>query len=312
MKKFVLGGITFFITIGFILGEIVSRLFFVSSDIPKREIDYYGVQKYIPNQQGYWKGGDHKWQINKLGGWPGPLPNKFERLITIIGDSYIENFMNPDSCHQNIHLKKKLPPQLNFLEASRSGLNFLEAMIIADQLDSLKPIYQLLYVHNSDFKESIVQMGRKPEMIQLDISKKTTIKAQLKSPFFKNVLYNWKFIYYLYSNFWQPPKVKTSLSPQTDKRPISSDELTAIKILFSTLKDSKRTRNRILVFRPGTDPPSIIELCSNMGGYKYILLKKNKNEEWSFDFDPHWTCNGHQEVALQIARQIEHKLKEHQ
>lgn len=289
-----------FLVVGLIVGELIARSFHVTPDIPKRSIDQWGIQKYVPKQSGKWKGGKHTWQINELG-WPGILPNSTDSLVTIIGDSYVENFMNPDSCHQNIYLKKKLP-QFNFLEASRSGINFLEATIIADQLDSLKPIYQLLYVHDTDFKESIVQLGRKPQMTQFDISKKTTIKAQLKSPFIKNVLYKWKFIYYLYSNFWQPQKAKTPLSPQVNKKTISSDELRAIEILLSRFKDSSRTSNRLLVFRPDTDP-SIIKLCKSMG-YKYILLKKNKNEEWSFDYDAHWTCYGHSKAADQVAKKI--------
>ncbi|CAZ97914.1 hypothetical protein [Zobellia galactanivorans] len=300
MKKFITT-VFLFLVLGMIVGELIARFFVISPDIPKRSIDQWGIQKYIPNQSGKWKGGQHKWQINKLG-WPGILPNSTDSLITIIGDSFVENFMNPDSCHQNMYLKKKLP-QFNFLEASRSGVNFLEATMIADQLDSLKPLYQLLYVDDIDFKESIVQISPNTQLTQFDISKKKITKAKLKSSFAKNALYTCKFIYYLYSNYWQRKNIKTK---KTKKKKVLS-YLEPYKILLSFFNDSNRTNNRILVFRPDTDH-NIIELCKNMG-YKYILLKESKNEEWSFDYDPHWTCFGHKKAALQIAKDLELKLK---
>ncbi|MGB3151923.1 MAG: hypothetical protein WBB27_14795, partial [Maribacter sp.] len=107
MKKFI-KNIIFFLVILFILGEIISRFLHLSSDIPRRTIDENGIQKYIPNQAGFWVGGTHEWKINKLG-WPGELPESYDNLITIVGDSFIENFMNPNECHQSILLKNELP-----------------------------------------------------------------------------------------------------------------------------------------------------------------------------------------------------------
>ncbi|MDO6518268.1 hypothetical protein [Zobellia uliginosa] len=301
MKKFITT-VFLFLVLGMIVGELIARFFVISPDIPKRSIDQWGIQKYIPNQFGKWKTGQHTWQINELG-WPGILPNSTDSLITIIGDSFIENFMNPDSCRQNVYLKKKLPG-FNFLEASRSGVNFLEATMIADQLDSLKPKYQLLYVHDTDFKESIVQLNTNTQLTQFDIVKGKITKAQLKSSFAKNALYTCKFIYYLYSNYWQNKKNKSQTKTKTKQIP---PQLDSIKIMLSSLNSPNRTNNRILVFRPDTDP-NIIALCKDMG-YKYILLKQSTNEEWSFDHDPHWTCFGHKKAALQIAKKLEHKLK---
>ncbi|CAM4415048.1 hypothetical protein [Zobellia nedashkovskayae] len=294
MKKFITTSILF-IVVGIIVGELIARLFVISPDIPKRSIDQWGVQKYIPNQVGTWKGGEHSWQINKLG-WPGILPSSNENLITIIGDSFIENFMNPDSCHQKVYLKNRLP-QFNFLEASRSGVNFLEATLIADQLDSLEPKYQLLYLYDSDFKESITQLNKNKQITQFDVSKKEIIQAELQSSLAKNTLYNLKFIYYLYSHYWQQKEPATK-TLKKEKLP----DLESMKILLSSFSDSVRTNNRILVFRPGTNH-NIIRLCKNMG-YKYIILRKLEDQQWSFDYDSHWTCFGHNEAARQIVEKL--------
>ena len=104
MKKLLLNIILFFL-IAIAVGEVVVRLTHAMADIPQRTIDEYGIQKYIPNQDGYWKGGEHKWVVNKLG-WPGELPQSNENLIMVIGDSFIENFMNPNECHQSAFLKE--------------------------------------------------------------------------------------------------------------------------------------------------------------------------------------------------------------
>lgn len=103
-----------------VIFECVIRLTHMTIDIPFRTINSHGIQLYIPNQTGYWRGGTHSWTINS-DGWPGILPAKSEDLITIIGDSHIENFMNPDSCHLAPLLQKQFPNE-NFYEAGRSGL----------------------------------------------------------------------------------------------------------------------------------------------------------------------------------------------
>ena len=104
MKKFIINILIFFF-LATLCSEIYIRLNHLSIDIPRRTIDEYGVQKYLPLQNGYWSNGTHRWQINKEG-WAGELPPSFDNLITLIGDSHIENFMNPDSCHLGAILNK--------------------------------------------------------------------------------------------------------------------------------------------------------------------------------------------------------------
>src|SRR5690606_35579075 len=124
-----------------------------------------GVQKYLPNQEGYWKGGNHQWIINDYG-WPGELPTKYDNLINIIGDSFIENFMNPNECHQSVFLKK-LMPDYNFFEAARSGVSLIEAMEISKQIDSLNPKMTLIYVNENDFYESILNIKKLNDITQI-------------------------------------------------------------------------------------------------------------------------------------------------
>ena len=165
MKKFIKNIVIFFL-FAIIVGEIIIRVTHAVTDLPQRTIDEYGIQKYYPHQSGYWIGGNHKWVINKLG-WPGKLPKSHDNLITIIGDSYIENFMNPIECHQSLLLKKRLE-NYNFIEAGRSGVSFIEAMEISKQFDALHPKYHLVYVNSLDFYESVTSILPAADITQLN------------------------------------------------------------------------------------------------------------------------------------------------
>ena len=305
MKKFI-KNIILFLILGLTIGEIIARLFALSSDIPHRMIDKTGIQKYIPNQKGTWKGGSHNWYINEKG-WPGHLPNSYDSLITIIGDSYIENFMNPDECHQSNYLKK-LNPKYNYLEASRSGVSFIEAMEISKQLDTLSPKVQLIYVHDTDFFESIVQIKKHPDRTQIDLTDNKIIYGKMKAPGIKKILYNWKFIYYLYRRF--PVDLNNGNKIQEIKelseiKLKKENDFNAFKKLLGYVNAKYQIENKVIVFRPDSDI-ELINLTRNLG-FIVLHLKAGNIEKWSFEYDSHWTCYGHEKVALQVAEFLNRK-----
>ena len=299
MKNF-LKDIFVFLLLGIILGEVIARSFSLTSDIPNRFIDDNGIQKYIPNQIGSWKGGSHQWHINDKG-WPGDLPKSFDNLITIIGDSYIENFMNPDECRQSSYLRNLLP-EYNFLEASRSGVSFIEAMEISKHLDTLNPRIQLIHVYDSDFLESIVQIKKHGDITQIDLNEKKILHGKMQASGLKNILYNWKFIYYLYRRFPfnignEPETPKTKGFSEINTKRV--DNLFAYKELLEYVIDNYHIENTVLVFRPESDI-DLVNLTRKIG-FRTLHLKKSEHENWSFDHDSHWNCSGHEKVALQVA-----------
>ncbi|WP_040757743.1 hypothetical protein [Winogradskyella psychrotolerans] len=186
-----------FLVIFLVIGEITVRLKNGVSDIPQRQIDEFGIQKYYPNQQGFWRGGTHAWNINELG-WPGYLPKNYDNLISIIGDSFIENFMNPNDCHQSVFLKENAP-KYNFIEAGRSGVSFIEGMEISKQLNKFKPITNLIYVNDADFYQSLVEVAPAEDITQFSLESDSIVLGKMKSPLLKKILYNWKFAYYMYN-----------------------------------------------------------------------------------------------------------------
>ncbi|TDS13445.1 hypothetical protein DFQ03_2737 [Maribacter caenipelagi] len=295
--------IVLFCIVGLFFGEVICRLAYVTSDIPSRIIDSNSIQKYNPNQKGHWTGGTHTWIINE-DGWPGHLPKSKENLITIIGDSYIENFMNPDSCHQSNFLDK-FSPSFNYYEASRSGISFIGAMEIAASLDSLNPIHQLIYVHDADFTESSSIIHKMGDITQFNSKTNSIIPGKLNSPLVKKFLYNWKFIYYLYINYSFTKKENTTTKPEvqvSDKPKLTEEQITELTKLLTYSKNNYDHKNITLVFRPNADP-KIITILKDLN-FNMLLLKDNKQKEWSFKHDPHWTCIGHEEAAKQISNYI--------
>ena len=303
MKRFLIG-IALFMIVGLALGEIIARSFVLTSDIPRRMLNDNQIQKYVPGQKGYWKGGGHQWQVNKFG-WPGQLPEEYDNLITVIGDSFIENFMNPDSCHQAILLKRKMPGH-NFIEASRSGISFIEAMEITKELDSLNPKLHLIYLTDSDFDQSVVQINKMGDVTQWDAETGNLIHGKLKSPGLKSILYNWKFMFYLYRRFQSSfNKIKTGDEHQHPVKKEVQVELGYYTKLLEYVRSEYNIDDKVFVFRDDSST-ELISLVKEHG-YLVVELDESNDSSWSFEHDSHWTCYGHERASHQVVLQL-HKF----
>ncbi|KKM82933.1 hypothetical protein LCGC14_1314500 [marine sediment metagenome] len=298
MKKFFIQLVLFIILIS-ISGEIFIRTFKLTSDIPQRYIEQNtGIQMYKPKQSGYYKEAKEKCHVNDYG-WLGVANTNKNPLFSIIGDSYIENLMNPISCNQGTILQSHFS-EYSFFEAGRSGVTFIEALEISKYLDSLiQPTYHLIYIGNGDFNESIVSMGKYNDRVQIDLSKKYIVKAELKSPVAKKILYSSKLLYYLYLRF--PLFVDKQNKGEVNKN-LKSNELEFNKVKLSQLFEYCTTEYNlnkiILIFRPKTDD-DIIKLSESYGFKSFRLNEDSKS--WALGkHDGHWSCYGHNEAAKQI------------
>ncbi|MHA7943507.1 hypothetical protein ACJOV8_010580 [Formosa sp. 3Alg 14/1] len=297
-----LKNILIFLIIFFIVGEVLVRLKHAVNDIPQRQIDQYGIQKYIPNQKGFWRGGTHAWHVNELG-WPGVLPKDFNNLITIIGDSFIENFMNPEDCHQSQYLKQRMEA-FNFLEAGRSGVSFIESLEIAKQLVKYKPLTHLIYVKDNDFYQSLVEVAPEHDITQYSLKKDTLVYGTMKSPGLKNILYNWKFMYYLYNKkdivgHWFSDNKEASKEKEIDH---ADENIALVYRLLERVQLHYKVDAITLVFHPNSNA-RIIEKCKAIG-FNTIVLNSDNDELWSFKNDHHWTCYGHERAALQVSEAL--------
>ena len=295
MKKFLIN-VILFTFIGWSLGEVIVRTFHVTADIPRRFIDEDGIQKYVPAQTGYWTGGTHQWRVNELG-WVGPLPKSQKNLVVIIGDSFIENFMNPEDSHQSVLLKNELP-EYNFIEAARSGVSLIEAFEISKSMQSMNPTLNLIYVHDSDFLESISEFKKNGGITQFDPVAKKIIPGKIKSAILKKILYSSKFLYYLYTRQRSHSKKAT---PSKDE--VSADHMKTFGELLDYCAEDYNVSDKVLVFRPSSDPQ--LEVLAREKGFQTFVLDWTNDKSWRFEHDKHWTPYGHQRAAKQIASFIE-------
>lgn len=300
MNKFLVK-IFFFLLFTFIVNEIIVRYFYLVPDIPEREIDNFGIQRYKKNQEGYYSE-DVQWKVNKYG-WIGVSNMKNETIFSIIGDSYIENLMNPIECHQGSILGDSLL-NISFFEAGRSGVTFIEAIEISDILNQeVSPTFQLIYLSDEDFYESISDIQRYSDRMQISIRKNKIEKSEIKFSLLKKILYNIKTLYYLYLNF--PIFVEEqnkALMPKIDNGKDKFNE-TYFTSLFEYCNQNYDLNRIVFVFRPNTDKRFL--KLSEKFKVKFFSLKNDNKSDWSMsESDGHWSCHGHKQVAKQVINNL--------
>ena len=298
MKSFFRNGLLFIIFF-LVFAEVFSRIFQISTDAPKTFKNKRGNIKFYPDQEGYWDGGSHKWYINSLGFLGKNLPNSFDNLVKIIGDSYIENFMNPDSCRQKKFLSK-LKPEFNFMEVAMSGYNLLGYFEAAYEVDSLPSKYTLMYVNTKDFLQSIQEIS-KNNSNQLSIETGITTYPKYRGSKLKDLLYNFKFPYYLYRknlHLFQDKNKKTKIDILKQVE-LSKENLILISKLLAFIKNSYKTNNVVFVLHPNVED-EIYEV-SLESGIKTFRLEVPVNKDYKTKNHGHWNCYGHKEIARQVS-----------
>ena len=289
-------------------GEIIIRAFNLVSDIPERYVDQFGVQRYKPGQSGYFKDVKSKWTVNEYG-WVGISKIENDTVISIIGDSYIENLMNPKECNQGSILKSYFP-NYSFFEAGRSGVTFIEAMEISMILEKeVNSTYHLLYLNEFDFYESIEDLKPYEDRLQVNLETNSIKEGQLKSPKLKKILYSFKLMYYMYLRF--PIFVEAQNKATEHEGPI--DDITFDKQIFQKLFSycsNNYNLNRIIfVFHPNTNE-KIISLAKEFG-IKTIVLNSDGDKDWGLgEHDGHWSCYGQNQVSKQIKEQFDFNKNE--
>ncbi len=306
MKKFLIRLFVFTFVIG-VAGELIIRVYKLVQDIPRLYVDKTGIQRYVPGQTGYYTKAKTKWVVNKYG-WLGTADTSKDTVVSIIGDSYIENIMNPVSCNQGNLLKFQIK-NYSFFEAGRSGVTFIEAMQISKLLDStIQPKMHLIYLNTGDFPESSSLDQRYTDRVQIDLSTNTILNGNLKSPGLKMILYNIKLLYFLYLRFSPFDDAKNKedhkeiterivkVKPEFDGRDVNK--------LFAYCIENYDMEKVIFVFHPGTEK-TIIALA-NQYHIKNIVLNADKDKRsWALNAnDKHWSCYGHTQVAKQISIEL--------
>ncbi|MDT0294059.1 hypothetical protein ACFQ3R_06245 [Mesonia ostreae] len=302
MKNFILR-LFIFLIIALVSVEIYIRMNHLTIDIPQRTINDQGIQAYKSNQTGYWSKGAHTWQINAEG-WPGKLPQSMNHLITLIGDSHIENFMNPNECNLGTILNNE-EMRYNFLEVGRSGATFIEYLEISKYLYSkYNPELQFVFVKESDFSESLLQRGRRQDVTQVNLKERKIIDGELKNPALKKFLYSIKTLYFFRSAL-DIDILKLPFRKGNQTKSIKEDKVREdAQKLLEYVASSYDTKNILFFLHPETRE-EIVDVFDQFNLQHYKFNAKN-NLKWrnSKNDVAHWNCFGFQEAAKQIINLI--------
>lgn len=286
-----------FLFVAYVIGEIIVRTYKLNIDVPDFYQDTTGLLRNKPNQTGS-NGDGTMWVIGQYGEY-GYEPKSLDNLITVIGDSYIKGTMNPPQCHQ-AYLLSQGCNKYNYYPCARAGASFIEFMEMTKSLNRLHPVKQLLYVHHADFIESITEVMNVPLTVQLSVTTNKIRHARLTKSRVKDVLYNFKFAYFLYRNYFV-----SSVDIGTNNRDAMPATIDYDKIqqLLTFVKMNYQTENIVLVLSPDTDK-KLIELVKE-NNFHTLELTTDNYKLWQFEHDSHWSCHGHEEAAKQVSKYLE-------
>jgi len=294
MKKFIIKLIKYSIVV-LILLEIVVRLFTLTNDVPQRDIDENGLQVFRKNQEGQSHG--HKWKVNSSG-FLGHNEIKEPNQLLIIGDSFVENIMNPFECRQSSFFTKN---GYNVFEIGRSGITFIESLEFYSKYKlKVNPKISIFFIDNSDFEESIQEINKLNDRVQISLKTSQLSLGKIKAKYLKKILYNYKTLYYLFLKYLKSQKANiTSQSKEVNH----SNEETSLFVnkLIRISNQNYDLKDCLFVFRGENDFKELF----NQLNLNFIELNLKGIEYMFSENDSHWSCKGHQIASEKILEYID-------
>ena len=311
LKKTILYSICFLVIL-----EILVRIFHLHKDTPKRYVDTFEVEKWLPNQTGFAVTGNRRqnfseYRINQFGFNSyhefDPKPDRYE--VALVGDSFIEGFHQPYRKSIGTMVEEELD-SIQVYEYGYAGYDFADQLHLVHAYDShFRDIDYIIF--GLKFKNDLT---RDQYEVQID-------RLRLDSP-----PYSWlkqsKLLVYLQSigaldpfknsvaqlssftvSFLQPSAEKPALAP-TDtiskhalylknfRTLLKKYPVNLSKIAF--MLDTKETPNEFLIYLKTQNIPIL-----NIGE----PLSESKMPT-TLVYDKHWNYTGRKIVAKTIASYI--------
>ena len=287
MKKFILQIVKYSLIV-IILLEIVVRMFSLVNDTPERDIDQNGLQVFKKNQEG--KSHGEKWRVNDSG-FLGHNDINGENQVLIIGDSFVENIMNPFDCRQSSFFKKD---GFDVFEIGRSGVTFIEGLEFYNKYKSnVNPRKTIFIIDNSDLEESVWEIQEFKDRVQISLTHLTISESIIKYKYLKKILYNYKTLYFLYLKHLNHQKLNPR-PKQVKYRSQKSRDLILKLIDYSD--ENYDLENVLFVFRGSND----FKVNFNQKKINFIELNL-MGENFKFSkSDSHWNCYGHKIASEKI------------
>lgn len=294
--------------------EVYIRVFHLTKDYPVRYVDEFGVEKWLPNQNGYSVTGNRRqnfseYHINNFGynSYREYNPSKDKIEIALVGDSFIEGF------HQSYYnsIGKKIENRLNGEEVYEFGYAGYD---LADQLHLISQ-----YKAQFDLIDHVI-LGIKFENDltrgEYNVVQK---RMELESPLNK-ALREIKLLVYLNSiGILDAPKdlVKKLFSNNKEKAPKLSKseedkqqnelEKEYLENFKSLINIHGFDKNRFVFLLDSEKTPELFLNHLNEYDYKYIdfskAFKKAKRPT-TLIYDMHWNNYGRTLIAELIANYV--------
>ena len=291
MKKFIIKIFKYF-AIFLLIIEMIIRLFSLTNDVPQRDIDEFGLQVFLRNQNGISHG--NNWRVNE-NGFLGHNDVNGQNQILIIGDSFIENIMNPFDCRQSSFFKNK---GYDVFEIGRSGISFIEALeFYSKYRKKVNPQKTIFFVDSSDFRESIVEINKFEDRTQISLVNSKIFLGKIKAKYLKKILYNYKTLYFTYVKYLKSKKTKNN-----NEKIISftNNYSSYITKLIEYANNKYDLKNCLFAFRGRND------FKEDFLKFKINFMELNlKNKEYRYsEKDSHWNCAGHKKASKLILENL--------
>ena len=312
MKKLFLKLLIYSILILLVLESLI-RIFHLTKDYPHRYVDKFGVEKWVPNQDGYSVTGIRRqnfseYHINNFGynSYREFKPSKDKEEIALIGDSFIEGF------HQNYYnsIGKKIENRLEGVEVYEFGYAGY------DLADELHLIYE--YKSTFDLIDHVI-LGLKFEN---DLTRGEygvlEDRMKLESPLYRS-LRQIKLLVYLQNigafdaarkftekilSFGQDNEKVNAENDSEIKKELQAKYLQNFEKLISTFGFDK---TRFVFLLDSKKTPAIFLKYLDSHGFKYLdfskILKSSKTPT-TLIYDMHWNNHGRSLIAKLIVDYI--------
>lgn len=286
--------------------ELLVRVFHLYPEDSPRFIDEMGVEKRIPNYNGFSVTGNRRqnfseYHINNQGfnSYREFTPSYSKKELAIIGDSYIQGF------HQNYYnsIGKKIENRTKDLEVYEYGYAGWD---LADQL-------HLLHAYAEDFDKIdliVIYMKYPMDLGRATYEPNTGRIKQLNSIPFK-IRDNIKLLYYASQIGFLDPVKKLMTEKKDAKKVSNTEQETTLDSLYIANFDEllkaypiNTTKTSILLDKRNTSP-KFLEHCTEKG---IVIIDfgsefEQSNQPTTLIYDMHWNNNGRSLVAKSI---IEH------
>lgn len=317
MKKLFLKLIMYSVLILLVLESIV-RICHLTKDYPTRYVDAYGVEKWVPDQNGYSVTGIRRqnfseYHINQFGynSYREYKPTKDKVEIALVGDSFIEGF------HENYYnsIGKKIENQFNDVEVYEFGYAGYD---FADQL-------HLIAQYQSTFNlidHVFIGMKFENDLTRGDYSVLAD-RMKLESPLYKSLRQIKLLVYLQNIGAFDAARELTKkilsfgMYSENANNQAKLDEATKMALHqtylqnFETLVKTYGFDKKRFTFLVNKDQtPDLFLKYLEHHGFQYLdfseTLKQSKTPT-TLIYDMHWNNHGRTLVARVIANYIKHK-----